>query len=638
MSEGRTVQQRWYIQELTCPELIHRNALVFGEKRFQWWKKPDGTTESNTYSQVWQIVKELSNGLIESGIEKGDRAAIICHTVPQWMWADYSILCAGGVTVCIYPTLSEEEIKFILNDSGSKLVYVYDESLLIKVLNIRSEVPSLKKIVLMTGSAPANDAVITDLNKLRAKGVELLTRDRTVFEKRWRSVEMLDMMTIVYTSGTTGMPKGAVHTHLSFNAACCRDLKQVPPINENEVSLSFLPLSHTYERECGHGVSMMTASTIAYSSPVTIVGDLQIFKPHFFMSVPRIYERIYMALKEQTSKSPVKKKLFEGAMKTGLEVVKKREDAKGFIDMREGVDYTENLGFWLKFKYKLFDKIIYSKVRNLLGGRYRFAFSAAGSLPADLCKTYMAMGIPIIEGYGATETWNAINLNWDYKLLPGSVGPLSIGVEGRIAEDGEWQVRGENLFSGYWNNPAATAEAFTADGFYKTGDIVEEISDGYIRIVDRKKGLMVLDTGKNVASNKIEGKFSLCKWVDTVVPVGSERKFISALVIPNLDAFVELFDKEKIPYNKDSVIRVTDPMPMVVEVGRDFVEQGRFKELIDGDIQLVNKELEDYEKIKKYTVLTRRLTIQDGDMTPTLKVKRKTVLDKYKDTIDKMYM
>jgi long-chain acyl-CoA synthetase len=638
MSKGRTVQQRWYIQELTCPELIHRNALVFGEKRFQWWKKPDGTTESNTYSQVWQIVKELSNGLMESGIEKGDRAAIICHTVPQWMWADYSILCAGGVTVCIYPTLSEEEIKFILNDSGSKLVYVYDETLLIKVLNIKSEVPSLKKIVLMTGSAPANDAVITDLDKLRAKGVELLTRDRNIFEKRWRSVEMLDIMTIVYTSGTTGMPKGAVHTHWSFNAACCRDLKQVPPINENEVSLSFLPLSHTYERECGHGVSMLTASTIAYSSPVTIVGDLQIFKPHFFMSVPRIYERIYMALKEQTSKSPIKKKLFEGAMKTGLEVVKKREDAKGFIDMREGVDYTENLGFWLKFKYKLFDKIIYSKVRNLLGGRYRFAFSAAGSLPADLCKTYMAMGIPIIEGYGATETWNAINLNWDYKLLPGSVGPLSIGVEGRIAEDGEWQVRGENLFSGYWNNPAATAEAFTADGFYKTGDIVEEISDGYIRIVDRKKGLIVLDTGKNVASNKIEGKFSLCKWVDTVVPVGSERKFISALVIPNLDAFAELFDKEKIPYNKDSVIRVTDPMPMVVEVGRDFVEQARFKELIDGDIQLVNKELEDYEKIKKYTVLTRRLTIQDGDMTPTLKVKRKTVLDKYKDTIDKMYM
>ncbi|HNX24538.1 MAG TPA: long-chain fatty acid--CoA ligase [Spirochaetota bacterium] len=638
MSKNRPAQQKWYIQEMTCPEIIHRNALVFGERRFQWWKKSDGTTESNTYAQAWQIVKELSNGLIESGIEKGDRAAIISHTVPQWMWADYSILCSGGITVCIYPTLSEEEIKYILNDSGSKFVYVYDEALLIKVLNIKSAVPTLKKIILMTGDAPANDAVITDLAKLRAKGVELLARDKTVFEKRWRSVEMLDLMTIVYTSGTTGMPKGAVHTHHSFNAACCRDLKQVPQIGDDEVCLSFLPLSHTYERECGHGIAMMTASTIAYSSPVTIVGDLQIFKPTFFMSVPRIYERIYMALKEQTAKSPIKKKIFEWSMKVGLEVVKKREDAKGFIDMTEGIDFTEKLGGWLKFKYKLFDKILYSKVRHLLGGKYRFAFSAAGSLPADLCKTYMAMGIRIIEGYGATETWNTINLNWDNKLLPGSVGPTSIGVEGRIAEDGEWQVRGDNIFSGYWNNPEATKEAFTPDGYYKTGDIVEEIADGYIRIVDRKKGLMVLDTGKNVASNKIEGKFSLTKWVDTVVPIGSERKFVSALVIPNLDALVELFDKEKIPYNKDKVIRVTDPMPMVVEVDNDFIENPRLKQFIDADIQSVNKELEDYEKIKKYTILTRRLTVQDGDMTPTLKVKRKFVIDKYKETIDKMYI
>jgi len=633
----KPVQQRWYIQEMTCPELIHRNALVFGERRFQWWKKKDGTTESNTYAEVWRIVKELSSGLIESGVEKGDRAAIISHTVPQWMWADYSILCAGGITVCIYPTLSEDEIKFILNDSGSKLVYVYDEALLLKVLNVKAAVPSLKKIILMTGEAPANDNVITDLDKLREKGVELLSRDRTIFEKRWRSVEMTDLMTIVYTSGTTGLPKGAVHTHMSFNAACCRDLKQVPSIGDDEVSLSFLPLSHTYERECGHGISMMTASTIAYSSPVSIVADLQIFKPHFFMSVPRIYERIYMAMKEQTSKSAIKKKIFEGAMSVGLKVVNKRADKNGFIDMTEGIDFTEKLGFWLKFKYKLFDKIVYSKVRHLLGGRYRFAFSAAGSLPADLCKTYMAMGVRIIEGYGATETWNTINLNWDNKVLPGSVGPVCIGVEGRIAEDGEWQVRGENIFSGYWNNPQATAEAFTADGFYKTGDIVEEMSDGYIRIVDRKKGLMVLDTGKNVASNKIESKFSLYKWVDTAVPIGSERKFVSALIIPNLDAFVELFDKEKIPYNKDKVIRVTDPMPMVAEVGDDFIENPRLKSLVDADIQAVNMELEEYEKIKKYTILARRLTVQDGDMTPTLKVKRKFVIDKYKDAIDKMY-
>ncbi len=637
MRNAKSAQERWYIQELTCPQLLNRNALKFGDRRFQWWKKPDGTLESNTYAEVWRLVKEMASGLMELGIEKGDRVAVLSHTAPQWVWADYSILCAAGVTVCIYPTLSESEIAYIINDSGSKIIYVYDETLLQKILNIRSQTSSLKKVILLTGDAPGNDDFVMSLSQLCKKGEALLARNKNAYDNRWRSVEMTDLMTIVYTSGTTGMPRGAVHTHQSFNAACCRDCLQVPVATDKEVFLSFLPLAHTYERECGHGVGMITASTIAYSSPVDLVGDLQIFRPSIFMSVPRIYERIYMALQEQTSKSPVKKKIFDAAMKTGLQVVAKRQDKNGFLDMRDNVDFTENLGFWLKFKFKLFDKLLYSKVRALLGGNYRFAFSAAGSLSADLCKTYMAMGIRIFEGYGATETWNAINLNWDYKVLPGSVGLTCIGVEGRIAEDGEWQVRGDNNFIGYWNNPEATAEAFTKDGYYKTGDIVEEIADGYIRIVDRKKGLMVLDTGKNVASNKIESKFSLTKWVDTAVPVGSERKFVSALIIPNFDALVELFDKEKINYNKDKIVRVTDPMPMVVEVDDSFIENPRLKELIDADVQLVNKELEEYERIKKYTILTRRLTIDDGDMTPTLKVKRKFVLDKYNDKIEKMY-
>lgn len=637
MKSEKGAGQRWYIQEMTCPEMLHRNAVMFGDRRFQWWRTGKSGTAENTYAEVWRMVKELSSGLISSGLEKGDRVAIISQTAPQWVWSDYSILCAGGVTVCIYPTLSESEIKFILNDSGAKFIYVQDELMLKKILAVKNETPSLQKIIMMNDTTSDAGNSVSNFAEIKKIGVALLAKDRNIFERRWRSVEITDLMTIVYTSGTTGMPKGVIHTHQSFNTACCRDMKQVPVYGDNEVCMAFLPLAHTYERECGHGIAMMSASTIAYSSPVTIVEDLQVFKPTIFMSVPRIYERIYMAMREQTSKSPVKKKIFEGAINTGLKVVAARSDEKGFIDMREGIDFTEGLGFWLKFKYKLFDKLVYSKVRHLLGGRYRFAFSAAGSLPADLCKTYMAMGVRIFEGYGATETWNTINLNWDSKVLPGSVGCTCIGVEGRIAEDGEWQVRGDNIFYGYWNNPEATKDAFTEDGYYKTGDIVEEIADGYIKIVDRKKGLMVLDTGKNVPSNKIESKFSLSRWIDTVVPVGSERKFVSALVIPNFDAFIELFEKEKIDYDKSKVIKITEPAPMCMVVGEDFIEKDLLKKMIDKDIQAANSELEEYETVKKYTILTRRLTVNDGEMTPTLKVKRKVVLDKYKDSIDKMY-
>ncbi len=617
--------------------MLYRNATEFGEKRFQWWRTGAESTQQNTYSEVWQIASELSCSLMSMNFAKGDRGAIMAHICSQWVWADYSILCSGGVTICIYPTLSSEEVKYILNDSGSSVIYVQDEGLLEKVLEIKSEVPTLKKIIIMDGGYKSSDESISTLEDFRQPGIEFNEKSPQLFEDRWRSVSITDLMTIVYTSGTTGLPKGVVHTHKSFNAACCRDMKQVPFITDNEIWMAFLPLAHTYERECGHGIAMMSASTIAYSSPVKVVEDLQLFRPTVFMSVPRIYERIYMAMREQTSKSPVKKKLFEAAMKTGIELVNSRADEKGFLDMTEGIDFTVGLGFWLKFKYRLFDKIIYSKVRHLLGGNYRFAFSAAGSLPAELCKTYMAMGIRIFEGYGATETWNTINLNWDNRVLPGSVGPSCIGVEGRIAEDGEWQVRGENNFTEYWNKPDETKEAFTDDGFYKTGDIVEEVADGYIRIVDRKKGLMVLDTGKNVASNKIEGKFSLSKWVDIVIPVGSERKFISALVIPNFDAFKELFDSENISYDESKVITVTEPMPMCVSVGEDFIENTRLRELIDVDIQAANKELEEYETIKKYTILTKRLTIDGGEMTPTLKVKRRVVLDKYKAVIDSMY-
>lgn len=248
------------------------------------------------------------------------------------------------------------------------------------------------------------------------------------------------------------------------------------------------------------------------------------------------------------------------------------------------------------------------------------------------------MGFVILEGYGLTETWNTINLNRAGKILPGSVGPLSSGVIGRIAEDGEWQVRGDNLFVGYWNKPLDTEEAFTEDGYFKTGDIVEEVADGYIKIVDRKKGIMVLDTGKNVPSARIESLFALSKYVEMVVPIADDMKFVSALIVPDFDAFIKYFEEKNLSYDKSALeFSQEGAVPVCIKVGYDFISNDKLKELIDADIKKANTELEEYEQIKKYHILSRKLLEQYGEMTPTLKVRRKAVLSTFKDEIDKLY-
>ena len=634
----KTASDIWYLTIQTFPELLHRNATQFGSRRAQWWKTEGTNTESITYSQLAVIVSELSAGLLKLGIAKSDRACIMAHTSPPWVWADYSILCGGAITVCIYPTVSPVEIKHIVNDSGARFVYVDDEENLKKIKSVWPDMPTLEKVIFMKDDYAGGDNRVISLSALRKLGRELQSSDKTAYEQRWRSVTMDDPMTIVYTSGTTGLPKGAVHTHRSINAACRRDLSVTRELTIDDVCLSFLPLSHTYERECGHGCAMHSAITIAYSDPKTLVDDMRIFRPTIFMSVPRLFERIYMTMQSRTASSPVKKAIFDYAMKTGLTLIETRADKNGFIDMSESIDLTAGVPLSLKLRYKLVDKLMFSKVREMMGGRLSLTFSAAGSLPADLCKVFLAMGIRICEGYGATETCNTININLVNKILPGSVGPVAPGVEGKIAEDGEWLVKGENIFKGYWNNPEATNDAFTPDGFYKTGDIVVMLADGYLKIVDRKKGLMVLDTGKNVPSAKIEAKFSLSRFIEVVMPVGDNRKYVSALVVPNFDAFIRHFDDQGIVYNRDALVfSDADGTQICTRVGQDFIDKPELKTIIDADIQKVNAELEEYERVKKYLVLPRKLTVEEGEMTPTMKVKRNEVLKHFKAEIEGLY-
>ncbi|MGE5417792.1 MAG: AMP-dependent synthetase/ligase [Acidobacteriota bacterium] len=633
------MKDRTVIQQCTFPELLNNAAVRYGDCKAQWWITGPGTTESLTYAQVWRVVKEMAGGLMKLGVQKGDRVAIMSHTCPQWMWSDYSILNTGGITVTIYPTLSAKEMAFIVNNSESKILYVQDEEVLEKATSVWHDMPSLETIIVMQKDFSSHNPNIISLSQLRALGVKFHVQYPVAYEKRWRSVDLHDPMTIIYTSGTTGQQKGAVHTHFSINAAACRDIRLTPRIDENDVLLSFLPLSHSYERECGHTIAVMSGCTIAYAQKSTsVVGDMQVFKPTVFMSVPRIYERIFMAIRDVASASPEGKAAFEKALDIGLKVIDARADENGFVDMSEGIDLTEGLDPELQEQYKWADTAIFSRVRALLGGRYRFAFSASAGLPADLCKVFMAMGVRIIEGYGLTETCNTVNLNRLHKILPGSIGPVTPGVEGIIAEDGEWLVRGDNIIREYWNNPEATKEAFTPDGFFKTGDIVQMLADGYVKIIDRKKAIMVLDTGKNVATAKIENLFSISKWVDQICAIGDGHKYITALVVPNFDAFANYFKAAGIAYDDSALEHIGEGMERItIKVGEDFINKEELRGLIDFEIKEANNHLEDFETIKKYRIVTRKFLEAAEEVTPSLKLKRRNIYKNFAHDIDHLY-
>ncbi|MDY0360036.1 MAG: long-chain fatty acid--CoA ligase [Desulforegulaceae bacterium] len=624
---------KWYIDTLTYPQLLKRNAKMFPQKTAQWWKDEKGEYKLS-FSELMENIKSISSCLIEHGFEKGDRAAVMAKTSPNWALSDYGIMSAGGVSVSVYPGLSKSELLYILEDSGSKIIFTDDYSNIEKIKNIKENLINLKKVIFFGDLKDKSDPFIENFDDFIKNGKKFYEKNPEEFEKRSDSVTLNDNMMIVYTSGTTGQPKGVVHTHFSFNAACKRDLSMIPVLKEDDVFLSFLPLAHTYEKECGHGIAMYGGCTIAYSSPKTLVEDFSFFSPTIFMSVPRIYERIYIQMKEKSSGSKIKNYILSKGIDTAVKAIEKSADEYGFINMSEDSHIMENLSGSLKIKYKIFDKLLYSKVRKLMGGRLRFAFSASGSLSKELCEAFLSMGIRIYEGYGSTETMNTVNLNRPEKILPGSVGPLCEGVEGKISEDGEWLVKGNNLFKEYWNKPELTKEAFTKDGFYKTGDIVEVLKDGYIRIKDRKKGLIVLDTGKNIYSAKIESLFALRRYIDTAAAFGTDKKFVTAVIVPDFDAIIKKMKSKKIDIKEEDFVFEDE---ICIEAPSYFMEDSYFKRLIEKDVHKVNARLEHYEQIKKYIVSNKRFTEKTGELTPTLKIKKNIVFEKFKNKIEVLY-
>ncbi|HZK43144.1 MAG TPA: long-chain fatty acid--CoA ligase [Syntrophomonadaceae bacterium] len=631
--ESSTMSQAFYHTSAQLPKNV---AQMFNPDLYE-----DDNNGQFTWEEMRDRVEGIAGGLLSLGLEKQQRVAMMSQNSPYWTQADVGTICVGGVLVTIYPTLSINEVKYIVNDSESRYLFAGSTEILNKVLSGFDEMPTLEKVIYLGMNYRSNDSRVIGLGELIEMGREYMLKNYQEYEKLWKSLTLDDWATILYTSGTTGAGKGVILTHGTLADRVDGTQKYFiqagHPVDTDDLVLSFLPLSHIFDRMCSQWLAIYRGATVAYAdSPATFMQDLQKYNPTWFSCVPRLYEKIYAEFNQLLSDSPAKKKMFDWAIKVGEEALTYRMDDYGRYNMRADYNLEARLPRGLRTKFKIADKL-FANIRDLFGTRFRFSFSASAGINPELLKFFYMLGLPVLEGYGSTETCSACTYNPMYAAKPGTIGPEANGSNCRVAEDGELEVRGA-IFIGYLNKPEEDAEAFTADGWFKTGDLVTMDPDGYFRIVDRKKAIICLATGKNVAPAKIESQFATSTAVDQIFVIGDERNVIGALILPSFSYFMNLFEKENIAYDRTKLeYSNIAGAEIVTGVGQDFIDQPILKQMIADNVKQVNETLEDFEQIRQYTIITQRFTEENDQLTPTQKTKKRVILEVYKDTIEEMY-
>jgi len=589
---------------------VFRNQTEKYKDRLAVEKKRKGGWDSATWIQYYDRARAVGLGLAAIGVEKGDRVALLSENRLEWLYTDMGTLGIGACLVPIYTSLTAEEVAYIAGNAEVKVLVVEDPVQLKKALHAIDKCPALKSIVLMDPGTSTHAKVISFAELMRS-GMDVNRTNATVFEKMADNVAPEDLATIVYTSGTTGVPKGVMITHKNVMAVIL-SLDRISPefANDADHAVPFLPLSHVFERAAGHFYGMYKGITSSYAQSLnTLLEDFSEKRPTIILAVPRVCEKVYQKILMQVERQPPwRRKVFYWGHSIGSRISTLREEKKQVPAL-------------LKLKYKLAFALIFKRLRQALGGRVRWMTASGAPTARDIILFFNAAGIQVVEGYGMTECFAPATMSnlADYRI--GTVGKPLPDVEIKLAEDGEILIRGNNVFAGYWKMPDATAEVFTEDGFLRSGDIGEFDDAGFLTITDRKKNLIITSGGKNIAPQKIENLFLSDPLFTHFIVIGERRHFLSALLTINLDQAQLLAERQG--------IAVEDP--------NDLLDHPDFLKIIDRHVAEKNRHLPRFETIKCYRIIKEEFSQETGELTPSLKIKRNVVQAHYADLIDSMY-
>jgi len=588
----------------TISEMFFNTVEKYSDKNLYYYKSNSewiGVKGSEIKSKVESLIKSFH----VIGVTVNDNLGIISANSPLWAISDYAIICSGCTTVTIYPTLIASQIKYIINDSDTKLLFAQDLEQLDKISSISSECPNLMHIVVLDDSYNGSDERIINFSNFLILGQDSSINIKDIVS----SINPDDLLTLIYTSGTTGNPKGVMLTHsnlISNIEGIYKELK----FDDNDRFLSFLPLSHVFERMGGHFTTFSMGCAVYYAENIDTVSDnLGEISPTVVLSVPRLYEKMYSKITEGLKTAPsIRRKLFYWAIGVGRKVLSCKTKNKP-------------LSFGLKLKHSIANKLVYSKVQSRVGGSLRFFISGGAPLSQEIAEFFAAVNISILEGYGLTETSPVLTSNTLDNLRYGTVGKPLFNVQVKIGNEGEILAKGPNIMKGYYNNSEATKECIDSDGWFHTGDIGEFDSDGYLKITDRIKSIIVTSGGKNIAPAPLENTLATSSYIEQVLVIGDKRNFISALVVLAIDPISSFLKTEGKSISSPEAMA---DHPLVIE-------------LINNEVGRLMENFSNYERVKKSLLLVEPFSIEKGELTPKLSIVRKVVLKNYSEEINHLY-